>query len=240
MKVTFVTEKRHPHPLLQERLYLILAALFVTSLVTCNLIFQKFITIDLLLVQVTVSVGLLPYPVTFLVTDILSEIYGKRRANQVVVAGLIASIFMLGIVWTANIVPAIDGSPVNDDLFTRVFGLSQVAVFASMVAYLAAQFIDIRIFHFWKRLTNGKHLWLRNNGSTVVSQLLDTLLVIGLLCYFEVLEWSMFGALVRDGFLYKVIFAAADTPLFYAAAHYLRNLFDLEIHEELSDGIHPG
>ena len=150
----------------REPVYVILAALFVASLVACNLIFLKFFEWRLFHESnvLVISVGILPYPVTFLVTDLLSELYGKKRADMVVVAGFLASIFVVGIVLVADAVTAMEGSPVDDATFHSVFGLNGPAVAASMVAYLTAQFIDIRIFHFWKRLTRGKHLWLRNNG----------------------------------------------------------------------------
>jgi hypothetical protein len=106
-------------------------------------------------------------------------------------------------------------SPISGDTFHKVFGLYGSAVFASMIAYLTAQFIDIRIFHFWKRLTKGKHLWLRNNGSTIISQLVDTSAVLLLLCITGAIEWSRFNALLVNGFLFKVLFALADTPFFY-------------------------
>jgi len=143
-----------------NNLYLILAGIFIASLVSCNLIFQKFFQIDIWLPFVgdytfAQSVGLLPYPITFLVTDIISEIYGRRKANQVVTAGLIASLFMLIVVTTADYVSATSWSPVDDATFNNVFGLSGAAVFASMMAYLFAQYIDIRLFHFWKQLTKG-------------------------------------------------------------------------------------
>ena len=96
------------------------------------------------------------------------------------------------------------------------------AVFASMVAYLIAQFIDIRIFHFWKRLTKGKHLWLRNNGSTIISQLVDTASVLFLLCITGVIEWSRFPGLLENGFIFKVMVAFLDTPLFYLGVWYLK------------------
>ena len=120
------------------------------------------------------SVGILPYPVTFLITDIISEIYGKKRANQVVVVGIFASLFSLLIVLISNAVPATPWSPVDDGLFTTVFGQTAIAVTASMMAYLFAQFIDIQIYHFWKRLTKGRHLWLRNNGSTFSSHVITS------------------------------------------------------------------
>lgn len=225
----------HPHPrvILQERLYLFLAAIFIASLVSCNLIFQKFFTLDLLGIEFILSVGLLPYPVTFLVTDVLCEIYGKKRSDQVVMAGFVASIFMLLVVAVAMAAPAWEHSPVDDPTFNRVFGLSAPAVFSSMMAYLFAQFVDIRLFHFWKRLTKGKHLWLRNNGSTILSQLVDTMSVISLLCLFGVLPWVMWTGLVWKGWLFKVLIALADTPFFYLATFYLRGLFELGPNEEL-------
>ena len=153
--------------LLAQRIYLILAALFIASLVVSNLIFQKFFYWDFFgIYTFEISVGILPYPITFLITDIISEIYGKRKANEVVTAGIFASLFSLLIVYSADFVPATPWSPINNDLFTTVFGATGIAVFASMSAYLLAQYIDIQLFHFWKKLTRGKHLWLRNNFST--------------------------------------------------------------------------
>ena len=221
-----------------NNLYLILSGIFIASLVSCNLIFQKFFEIEIWLPFVgnytfAQSVGLLPYPITFLVTDIISEIYGKDRANQVVTSGLVASIFMLIVVTLADIIPMASWSPVDSDTFHKVFGLSAAAVFASMMAYLFAQYVDIRIFHFWKRLTNGKHLWLRNNASTVFSQFIDTSAVLLLLCFFGVLGWERFGVLLLNGFLFKVFFAAFDTPFVYIIVYYLRREFNLKENEDL-------
>lgn len=219
---------------LAYRIYLILAALFISSLVASNLIFQKFFYWNPFgLFRFEISVGILPYPITFLITDLISEIYGKKRANEVVVAGIFASVFSMLIIYVANEVPAIEASPVNDSLFAKVFGLSPLAVLASMLAYLSAQFIDIRIFHFWKDFTKGKHLWLRNNFSTFSSQFIDTLTVLLLLCSFGVLPWSMFNGLLLSGFLFKVVVAALDTPLLYFFVFLLRKKFNLEVGEEL-------
>lgn len=221
------------------QLFIVLASVFIASLVSCNLIFQKFFTIDIWIPFIgsysfEQSVGLLPYPITFLVTDVISEIYGQKRANQVVLSGLIASIFMLLIVTIADFVQAAAWSPVNNEIFSQVFGLSAAAVFASMLAYLFAQFVDVRLFHFWKKLTNGKHLWLRNNASTIFSQFIDTFSVLFLLCYFGAIQWDMFWILFINGFLFKVFFAAFDTPLFYLCAYYLKKKFNLKLHEEVT------
>lgn len=216
------------------RFYLVCAALFICSLVVSNLIFQKFFYWNPLgLFRFEVSVGILPYPITFLITDIISEIYGKKKANEVVLAGIFASVFSMGIILIADYVPAIESSPVNDAIFSKVFGLSPLAVLASMLAYLFAQFIDIRIFHFWKNYTNGKHLWLRNNFSTFTSQFVDTATVLLLLCSFGILPWSIFSSLLLSGFLFKIIVAALDTPLLYLFVGMLRKKFNLKEGEEL-------
>ena len=220
-------------------LYLILSGIFIASLVSCNLIFQKFFQIEIWVPIIgnytfEQSVGLLPYPVTFIVTDIISEIYGRKKANQVVTAGLVASLFMLLVVTVADLMPAAVWSPVNSDTFHQVFGLSGAAVFASMMAYLFAQYVDIRIFHFWKKLTNGKHLWLRNNASTIFSQFIDTFSVLFLLCMFNVLSWDIFTTLLINGFLFKVFFAAFDTPIVYLITYYIRREFNLSFGEEIT------
>ena len=191
-----------------RKLYLYLAALFITSLVVSNLIFQKFFywrPFDWEVFGMPIfelSVGILPYPITFLITDIISEIFGKKSANQVVVAGIFASFFSIGILLLAGVVPAIENSPIDDATFHRVFALSPLAVLASMIAYLSAQFVDIRIYHYWKNLTQGKHLWLRNNFSTFSSQIIDSTTVILLLCSFQVMPWDLFWGLVVSSVIF--------------------------------------
>ncbi|MEL6810095.1 MAG: queuosine precursor transporter [Bacteroidota bacterium] len=234
-----MTNLTYKNRLLADRIYLILAALFICSLVVSNLIFQKFFYWYPVDVEVfgtplfEISVGLLPYPITFLITDIVSEVYGKKKANQMVTVGIFASFFSLLIVYTANAVPAVEWSPVGDSLFSTVFGATAVAVFASMIAYLLAQYIDIHLFHFWKKLTKGKHLWLRNNFSTFTSQFVDTFAVLLLLCSFGKIEWNRFTGLLISGFIFKVIVAALDTPLLYASVYILRRKFGLQPAEEL-------
>ncbi|TDN87113.1 hypothetical protein DET49_11469 [Salegentibacter sp. 24] len=217
-----------------QRIYLILAGLFIASLVVSNLIFQKFFSWEFFgIYTFEISVGILPYPITFLITDIISEIYGKRKANQVVTTGIFASIFSLLIIYIADAVPATKWSPIDDVLFSKVFGATTIAVFASMVAYLLAQYIDIQLFHFWKKLTKGRHLWLRNNFSTFLSQFVDTFSVLFLLCSFNKIDWDLFGPLLLSGFLFKVIIAALDTPLLYASVFAFRKRFKLKQGEEL-------
>lgn len=217
-----------------HRIYLILGALFISSLVVSNLIFQKFFHWDFFgIYTFEISVGILPYPITFLITDVISEVYGKKKANRVVTAGIFASVFSMGIIYVSSAVPATDWSPVDNALFDKVFGATAIAVLASMLAYLFAQYIDISIFHFWKRLTKGKHLWLRNNFSTFLSQFVDTFTVLILLCSFGKIEWELFSGLLLSGFLFKVLVAAFDTPFLYLAVYALRRRFGLKMGEEL-------
>ena len=140
---------------------------------------------------------------------------------------------IMGILFIANAVPATDWSPVTDTLFSTVFGSAAIAAFASMMAYLLAQFIDIQIYHYWKRLTGGKHLWLRNNCSTFLSQLVDTSTVLLLLCAFGEIEWDLFVGLLLAGFLFKVFIAALDTPFLYLGVFLFRKRFNLEINQEI-------
>ena len=102
-----------------------------------------------------------------------------------------------------------------------------------MMAYLFAQFIDIRIFHFWKRKTNGKHLWLRNNFSTFSSQFIDTFTVVFLLCSFKILPWNMFTSLLISGFLFKILIALLDTPILYGIIYLFKKRFALKAGEEI-------
>ncbi|TDQ30592.1 queuosine precursor transporter [Zeaxanthinibacter enoshimensis] len=222
------------------RIYLYLGALFITSLVVSNLIFQKFFYwypfgdltfFDAPLFEL--SVGILPYPLTFLITDLISEIYGKKKANQVVTAGIFASVFSMGIILVAEQVPAIENSPIDDEVFQSVFALSPIAVLASMLAYLCAQYVDIAIYHFWKKLTRGRYLWLRNNFSTFTSQFIDTFLVVGLLCIFGVLPWELFYGLVLSGFAFKVLIAFIDTPFLYIFVYIFRKRFNLSPEQEI-------
>jgi uncharacterized integral membrane protein (TIGR00697 family) len=216
-----------------RKIYLYLAAIFIAALVVCNLIANKFISIDLGFKTFVISAGVLPYPITFLITDLLSEIYGKKKTARIVWAGFAASIFVLGTLLLAQQFTAIKGSPVDDESFNLVFGNSWRVIFASMGAYLCAQLVDVRIYHFWKQKTHGKYLWLRNNFSTVLSQGVDTSLVVmvlfaGLRSNAEILQ------LIIDGWIFKMLCAFIDTPLLYASTAIIRRKLGLKFAEEVS------
>ncbi len=176
-----------------------------------------------LTIPMPLAVGVLPYPVTFLCTDFISELYGRHRANQVVWMGLALNLWVMLIFWVGGALPGFEpADQPQSGIFFEVRRLAFSAVTASMIAYLAAQFIDVQVFHFWKRLTQGRHLWLRNNGSTLVSQLVDTVAVI-LITHFlangiPVDEaapiWPQLLTFIAAGYTFKLTVALLDTVPF--------------------------
>ena len=215
----------------KDRFYIILAGIFIASLVTCNLIANKFVTVNLGFKIFIVSAGILPYPLTFLVTDLISEIYGQKKANLVVFSGFVASIFVLLFLWLGAQFNSIPNSIIDDFTYNTVFQNAWRLITASMVAYLFAQFIDVRVFHFWKKLTNGKHLWLRNNGSTIASQLIDTTLVISIL-FVGVWDTNQILSAIIDGWIFKMLIALLDTPIIYVVIYLLKGKIDIAPYQE--------
>ena len=226
-------------------IYILLSGIFISCLISCNLIFLKFFSLKISFLNITFtqSVGLIAYPITFLVTDIVSEIYGKKKANFLVISGIISSIVVLGLIFIADFLPAANWSipenkKVDDEIFHLVFGQFGIAMAASLFNYLVCQLVDIRIFHFWKKLTHGKHLWLRNNFSTITSQLVDTFLILFLLMTLSpekgLENWSDLKILFINGFLFKILVALIDTIPLYICVKYLRNKFNLKMGEEIN------
>lgn len=213
----------------REKVLYGLIGLFLLSLIIANVFAaSKLIQIDLFgFHTVVVAAGILPYPLTFLVTDLISELYGQRRARWVVMVGFVVSVGLLALVEIGKAVTPLD--PKQQEVFVAFFSSTTRAVSASMIAYLVAQVIDVQLFHFWKRLTKGRHLWLRNNGSTVGSQLVDTVVVTTVLFWGtsppfmdgQVMGVAEIAPIIRDGFIFKAIVALIDTPLFYLGVRWL-------------------
>lgn len=218
-----------------ERGYLLLAAIFIGALVVTNLIANKFLTVDLGFRVFVLSAGALPYPLTFLVTDLLSEIYGQRRTNRVVWAGFLVSGFVLAVLWLASLFPAIPESPVNDAVYNQVFKNAWRVIGASMTAYLFAQLIDVKLFHFWRDKTKGKHLWLRNNASTILSQFVDSVLVV-LVLFVGVQSTDWMIGTILDLWMFKTLIALLDTPFFYAGTWALQRWTRVDAHQHIG---HP-
>lgn len=215
-----------------DLIFLILAGLFIAALITGNLIANKFVEVDLGFKTFILSAGVLPYPLTFLVTDLLSEIFGKKETQKVVISGFAASLLVILIVLLGGAFPASPDSPVSEGVYNTTFGSAWRVIAASMTAYLTAQFIDVKVYHFWKRLTNGRMMWVRNNGSTVFSQLIDSILVTTVI-FVGVEPAGKITNLILDAWFFKAIVALFDTPFLYAITYLIRRQFNLRMGEEL-------
>ena len=229
----------------RERVFLALAGVFLCAMTLLNVIgITRFVQIG----PLQVAVGVLAYPLTFLCTDLISELYGRARANFLVTVGLFLNGFILLVMTLANTLPAIDpsvqppwqtlslaepvglpdGSQVKGDvaLFGLMYAMTTGAIFASMFAYVTAQYVDVYVFHFLKKKTDGKHLWLRNNASTLVSQLVDSVAVVSITFGAVFLAGGMSGAeilvLLLSNYAFKMLSALLDTPIIYFAVARLR------------------
>lgn len=249
----------------REWVFLILVGLFLGSLTMLNILgISRFIDLSSFVgipddsqIRFSLAIGVLPYPITFLCTDFISEIYGRKRANRVVWIGLILNIWVLLFLWLGgelnapeNLLP--DGSLpllMEDGVpkapygysFYEIRKLTFGATFASMVAYLTAQFIDVQVFHYLKKKTKGKKLWIRNNLSTMTSQLVDTVAVILITHYYahalpmndtmSVSEQLLM--FILSSYLFKFVIACLDTIPFYYGVKFLRKYLNVE--DELGD-----
>ena len=220
----------------RETVFLVLASVFICSMTLLNVIgITRFVQLG----PLALAVGVLPYPLTFLCTDLICELYGKKRANRVVTVGLILNFFILGVLWLGNTMPAAafpapwqtiylaqdvplpNGGSFSEsvELFQLIYSMTTGAVFASMLAYVTAQYVDVRLFHFWKRVTKGKYLWIRNNFSTMTSQAVDSIMVISVTFGAALLAGDMalkaFLLLMLSNYGFKALAALIDTPFFY-------------------------
>jgi len=215
----------------KEKLFLFLSGIFLTSLVLANIIgTTKFVYVF----GLTVPAGVLAYPFTFLATDLICELYGKKRAQSLVWVGFTMNFFMLGLMMLGHYLKDASGISGATSTFENVYEFMIGNVIASMIAYLIAQSVDVRLFHFWKSLTKGKHLWLRNNLSTVVSQLVDTTAIMTVLYYANNLgstiqSISDLVGLIFASYIYKVLVALFDTPLFYLGVWALKDKVSTEL-----------
>ncbi len=219
----------------RELAFLMLAGIFLGTMGMLNILgLTRFLQLGTIgSWPIVVAVGALPYPVTFLCTDLISEIWGERKASQLVWLGLILNGWIVLILWLGGILPGLAGAP--EATFFEVRRLAFGAVGASMVAYLAAQFTDVRLFHFWKRFSGGRALWLRNNGSTLVSQLVDTTAVVLISHYANhVLPvrpaepvLPQLASFIASGYLFKALAALLDTLPFYLLVGWLRRWLEV-------------
>ncbi|MEM6674707.1 MAG: queuosine precursor transporter [Planctomycetota bacterium] len=219
-----------------EATFSALAGLFMVTLVLTNVIGTKLFVLPLPEwlhgvaggPAVTLTSGIITYPITFLLTDTVAEIWGLRRAQFMVWSGFAMSFVMLLVLQIAIHLPpspiwmlesfGLDSAEATQNAFHATFSNPGTLLFASMTAYLVAQLFDVRLYHFWWRVTGGRHLWLRNNGSTWISQLVDTIIVNSIFLRFGLgMEWGPIVAIIAANYVVKVLLAIIDTPLIYAA-----------------------
>lgn len=228
----------------REIVFVVLAGIFLGTLAMLNIIGltrQVDLSFHILGIKIpfVLFVGTLPYPITFLCTDFISELYGKKRASLVVWVGLLLNFWVLFILWLGGVLPptptVLDpetGLPLITDpnhTYYKVRALAFSATAASMIAYITAQFVDVHIFHFLRKITKGKHLWLRNNGSTLTSQLVDSFAVILITYYYAKSIAIMPGEsviealiiLIFSNYIFKVVSALLDTIPFYIGVKFL-------------------
>ena len=243
--MSFRRPKNTPHN--RDALFLILSSIFITSLVLANLIgTTKFIHLFTIQIpswllplvpemvrngsdySMIVPAGLIAFPATFLATDLISELFGRRKAQLLVWVGFGVNCFMLALMVINFHLPNAYGVSAGLHLFDGIYGYMVGNTIASMIAYLTAQTIDVRLFHFWKNKTRGKHLWLRNNASTMVSQLVDSTAIISILYFSGNLGDSVTGlsalvVLIMNSYVFKFMAALIDTPIIYAVVNWLRD-----------------
>ena len=234
----------------RERVFLVLAGLFLGSMTMLNIMgTSRFIDLSFelfgLRIPVALAIGVLPYPVSFLCTDFISELYGQKRATFLVWVGLLLNLWVVLFLWLGGALPpAVEFDPSTglpptdayDFAFYRIRFLTMGAVVASMIGYLTAQLCDVSLFHFWKRLTGGRHLWLRNNGSTVVSQFVDSFAVITITHFYargipidpDSALWPQLWIFIASGYIFKIVVALVDTLPFYIGVHYLSRYLELD------------
>jgi uncharacterized integral membrane protein (TIGR00697 family) len=246
----------------REIVFLLLAGLFVGTLAMLNILgITRLIDLSFnvfgIQVPFRVFVGILPYPITFLCTDFISELYGKKRATYVVWIGFVLNLWVVFILWIGGILPPVPpmdpetGLPFKDNanyLFYQLRNYTFSATFASMIAYLTAQFVDVHVFHFLKRLSAGKKLWLRNNGSTLTSQLVDSLSVVIITFLLTnairipegFSTFKFLFILIVSNYIFKVVAALMDTIPFYFGVRFLSSYLDIDPVEEFGKGKSAG
>jgi queuosine precursor transporter len=198
------------------KLFLILNSLFLTFLLMAEVIGAKLFSF----LGFTMTLGVIPFPVTFIVTDLLNEYYGRKGVRLTTMVGMAMVVCAYFLILIGISIPAMPESPVTDHAFEIVFFNSSLVIIGSITAYLIGQLIDIQVFHVLRIKTKGKHIWLRATGSTIISQLIDSFVVI-FIAFGPYLAVSRLVEISSTNFLYKMGIAIAITPLLYVAHHYI-------------------
>lgn len=209
----------------QERKFIYLFTIFIASIAILNVLSAKLFLFQLGPIELAMSCGMIAYWLTFPVTDVVGEIFGKTRAQLVVWMGFLANIIVLFFSQVAVVLPPATEIYKGQEAFATVLGSVPVIIFASLAAYLISQLHDTWAFEFWKKKTKGKHLWLRNNASTISSQFIDSFIFNGIAFGIFGDNWLGFGYFFKmfiGYWLFKVFVAMMDTPIVYLLIHWMK------------------
>jgi queuosine precursor transporter len=207
----------------KQRLFVYLTGIFVAALLVSDLIGGKFFRVA----GLDFSVGMIPFPLTFLLTDIVNEFYGTEGARRLTYVGLVTAVFVFAVINVAIALPTSPESPLAGGVFKNVIGSSVRLYVASLAAYLVGQLLDISIFLFVRRLTGERFLWLRSTGSTVVSQAVDSL-VVGFVFLSGSKSTGFILRTARNGYLVKLVLAVGLTPVIYLGHGILHRHFHVK------------
>lgn len=212
----------------KDIIYIILAGIFITNAIVAELIGGKLINIG----PYVMSIGILPWPVVFITTDLINEYFGRSGVRKLsyITAGLIAYCFI--VLWAALHIPAATmENNVTDTQFDAVFGQSMWIIVGSITAFLVSQLIDITLFHFFKKKTGNKMIWLRATGSTVISQFFDSFIVLGIAFWLTgKMDTPTFIASGLTGYVIKLVIAIVLTPVIYLGHSVIDNYIDEKKH----------
>jgi uncharacterized integral membrane protein (TIGR00697 family) len=187
--------------------------------VLSNILSAKMIALPFL--PLTIPAGLITYPLTFFLSDLVTEIFGAKRARLMVYIALMMNLFSFGIIQLGLFLPATTTE--GQQAFQIILGLSGLRIFSSLISYITSQIIDIQLYAAIKRWTGPKFLWLRNNGSTCFSQLVDTVMIDIIFLWWGLgMSWNEVVPIMIFSYLYKAFFSIASTPLFYLSVFMMR------------------
>jgi queuosine precursor transporter len=206
----------------KQRFFVYLTALFVAALVTGDFVGGKFFVVF----GYTFSAGIVPFPLTFVLTDLVNEFYGTHGARRITLAGLGAAVFVWGVITLTLHLPTSAESPISEAVFHSAFGTSARLYVASLTAYIIGQLLDISIFHGLRRITGHRMLWLRSTGSTVISQVVDSVSV----SFVFLVGSRPLGFILNNAasnYVGKLAMAILLTPLIYAGHGLFHRYFHL-------------
>lgn len=204
--------------------YVFLVCLFCNILVTANLIFHKFVVIDLFFTSFNVSVGILLFPITFVISDLITEFYGKTKARMMVNISIILAVLTMSVIYIADSLNATEWSRIDNKTFNLVFGSYGIAAISSLIASYISQNCDIFIYDWIKNLTNGRYLWLRNNLSTLIAQIIDTFCVATILLIFDIIPDAQYFLITSSSIKFKIIATILSTPICYLGYKMMQKL----------------